>query len=114
MPLRTALAYNHQHADPPHTLGLLRVRRERPRRRAAQHRHELAARHSITSSARASSIGGTVRPSALAALRSVTIRTCRNASSAGASSVLRRLDYQKMETMAESARRVGSLSPSLT
>ena len=29
-------------------------------------------------------------------------------------SVLRRLDYQKMETMAESARRVGSLSPSLT
>jgi SAM domain (Sterile alpha motif) len=25
-----------------------------------------------------------------------------------------RLDYQKMETMAESARRVGSLSPSLT
>ena len=38
--------------------------------------------------------------------------TC--ASSAGASSILRRLDYQKMETMAESARRVGSLSPSLT
>ena len=29
-------------------------------------------------------------------------------------SVLRRLDYQKMETMAELARRVGSLSPSLT
>jgi hypothetical protein len=45
---------------------------------------------------------------------SMATRTCRSASSAGASSVLRRLDYQKMETMAESARRVGSLSPSLT
>ena len=41
---------------------LLRTRRERPRgRRAAEQRDELAApHHSITSSARASSVGGTV------------------------------------------------------
>src|SRR5262249_17003548 len=50
-------------------LRLLRPRGERPRRRrAAKQRDELAALHSITSSA-ASSIGGTVRPSALAVLR---------------------------------------------
>jgi len=42
-----------------------RARRERPRhRRAAEQRDELAAfNHSITSSARASRIGGTSRPS---------------------------------------------------
>src|SRR5262249_34602844 len=46
---------------------LLRSRRERPRCcRAAEQRDELAPPHSITSSARASSVGGTVRPSALA------------------------------------------------
>jgi hypothetical protein len=40
---------------------------ERPRRRAAEQRDELAAsHHSITSSARASSVGGTSRPSGLA------------------------------------------------
>ena len=40
---------------------LLRARRERPRgRRAAEQRDELAPPHSITSSARASSVGGTV------------------------------------------------------
>ena len=44
---------------------LLRARRERPRRRAAEQRDELAPLHSITSSARASSVGGTSRPSAL-------------------------------------------------
>ena len=49
---------------------LLRARRERPRRRrAAEQRDELAPLHSITSSARASSVGGTSRPSALAVLR---------------------------------------------
>jgi len=57
----------------PHALALLRPRRERPRRRAAEKRDELAAfhrcSHSITSSARANSMGGTVRPSALAVLR---------------------------------------------
>src|SRR5262249_37510421 len=49
--------------------GLLRLRRERPCRRAAEQRDELAPLHSITSSARASSVGGTVTPSALAVLR---------------------------------------------
>src|SRR6516162_3423145 len=60
-----------QDTDAPHPLGLLRARRERPRRnRAAKQRNELAAAaHSITSSARARSVGGTVRPSAFAVLR---------------------------------------------
>src|SRR5262245_51902804 len=44
-----------------------------PRRRAAEQRDELAAPdHSITSSARASSVGGTSRPSAFAVLRLIT------------------------------------------
>ena len=52
---------------------LLRPRRQRPRRRrAAEQRDELAPLHSITSSARASSVGGTSRPSALAVLRLIT------------------------------------------
>src|SRR5262249_35273267 len=41
---------------------LLRARRERPCRHAADERDELAARHSITSSARASSVVGISRP----------------------------------------------------
>src|SRR5262249_92313 len=52
--------------------GLLRPRRERPRRRAADERDERAAVHSITSSARASSAGGTSRPRAFAVLRLMT------------------------------------------
>src|SRR5262249_50547061 len=49
---------------------LLRARRERPSRcRAAEQRDELAALHSITSSAATSKPGGTVRPSAFAVLR---------------------------------------------
>jgi hypothetical protein len=32
----------HEHADAPHSLGLLRPRRERPSRRAAEQRDELA------------------------------------------------------------------------
>jgi len=52
---------------------LLRARRERPRdRRAAEKRDELAPLHSITSLASASSVGGIVRPSALAVLRLIT------------------------------------------
>src|SRR5215831_9990046 len=66
---RAILAKPAQHADAPHAFGLLRPRRERPRSRAAEQRDELAAfdlrTHSITSSARASSVGGTSRPSAL-------------------------------------------------
>jgi hypothetical protein len=42
-------------ADAQH-LGRLRARGERPRRRAAKHSDELAALHSITSSASASSL----------------------------------------------------------
>ena len=53
---------------------LLRPCRKRPyRRRAAEQRDELAAgAHSITWSARASSVGGTSSPSALAVLRLIT------------------------------------------
>src|SRR5262249_15332161 len=67
--LRVALGKAHQHADPPHFIGLLRPRRERPCQRAAEERDKRAAGHSITSSARASNVGGTLRPSALATLR---------------------------------------------
>src|SRR5258707_14986509 len=42
-------------------------------RRATEQRYELAAPHSITSSARAMSESGTVRPSALAVLRLITV-----------------------------------------
>src|SRR5262249_5261260 len=56
----------------PHALALLRPRRERPRCRTAEQRDELASPHSITSSARASSIGGSSRPSVLAVLRLIT------------------------------------------
>jgi hypothetical protein len=52
----------HQHADARHLAHspnrLLRARRERPCRRAAEQRDDVAPVHSITSSARASSIGG--------------------------------------------------------
>src|SRR5262245_18699817 len=59
-----------EHADAPHPLALLAARRERPRRRrAAEQRDELAPSHSITSSARASSVGGTSRPKVFAVLR---------------------------------------------
>src|SRR5215468_9464880 len=55
---------------PDHRYRLLRPRRERPCRGAAEQSDELAARnHSITSSARASSVGGTSMPSALAVFR---------------------------------------------
>src|SRR5262249_52934479 len=57
-----------------HRHGLLRARRERPRGgRAADQRDEFTAfDHSITSSARASSVGGISRPSALAVFRLIT------------------------------------------
>src|SRR5215472_10849733 len=63
-----------QRHDPPR---LLRTRHQRPRgRRAAEQRDELASlyrcNHSITSSARASSVGGTVTPSARAVNRLIT------------------------------------------
>src|SRR5256884_9995955 len=52
---------------------LLRVPGERPRGgRAAEQRAERAPLHSMTSSPRASSVGGTSRPSALAVFRLMT------------------------------------------
>src|SRR5262249_2943309 len=70
---RVAGCGTHEHSDAPRPLALLRARREGPRRRAAEQRDELATPdHSITSSARASSDGGTVRPSALAVVRLMT------------------------------------------
>src|SRR5262245_33481928 len=61
-----------QHADTPHPLALLRARRERPRSRTAEQSDELASLHSITSSASASSVEGTVRPMILAVVRFMT------------------------------------------
>ena len=59
--------------EPTTGIGLLRARVERPYcRRAAEQRDKLAPPHSITSSARASSVGGTSRPSAFAVLRLMT------------------------------------------
>src|SRR5262249_26897636 len=57
---------------PPNPGGPLRVRPERPRCCAADQRDELAPLHSITSSARASSIGGISKPRRLAVLRLIT------------------------------------------
>src|SRR5262245_17041086 len=52
---------------------LLRARRERPCRCNAEQRDELAPLHSITSSARASTLAGISMPSALAVLRLSTV-----------------------------------------
>src|SRR5262245_48526797 len=65
----------HQHSDAAHALGLLRPRREWPCRHATEERDEIAPPHSITSSARASSVGGTSRPSAFAAVRLINSRS---------------------------------------
>src|SRR5262245_59379358 len=59
----------HQDADPPHLVALLCMAPHRPRRNAAEQRDKLAPSHSITSSARASSVGDTSKPSALAVPR---------------------------------------------
>src|SRR5262249_19023215 len=53
-------------------LRLLGARQDRPTCRATEQSEKLAAPHSITSSARASSVGGRSRPSALAVLRLIT------------------------------------------
>src|SRR5262245_27134527 len=76
-----------EHADAPHPLVLLRGRRERPRRRAAaEQRDELAASHSITSSARNRSVGGIVIPISIAVFRftaSSNLEGCSIGRSAG-------------------------------
>src|SRR5262249_3499360 len=86
LPFRIALSEPEQEANPSHKFPL-RTRRERPgHRRAAEKTNELAPPHSITSSARASSEGGTVRPSALAVLRltaSSNVVGCSTGRSAG-------------------------------
>src|SRR5260221_9106643 len=59
-----------QETNGPQLPRLLRTRSDRPGgRRAAEQRDELAALHSITSSARAISLSGIERPSVLAVLR---------------------------------------------
>src|SRR5262249_24929816 len=87
LPLRIVFIEPHEHADPPHAVALLRLRRERPRRRAAEERDERAPpNHSITSSAMASSVGGTSTPSSLAVCRLMTnsnLVDCTTGSSAG-------------------------------
>src|SRR5829696_8777490 len=55
-----------------HRYPLLRARRKQRRRRAGKSREDLAPPHSITSSARARSVGGIVRLSALAVFRFIT------------------------------------------
>src|SRR5262249_51585098 len=65
---------------------LLRARRNRPCRHAADQRDELASPHSITSSAIASTPGGIVRPNVLAVLRLMTnsnLVGCSTGKSAG-------------------------------
>jgi hypothetical protein len=55
----SSLGNAHHYGDPPHPVGLLRVRRERPTGgNTAEKPDELAPSHSITSSARASTVGG--------------------------------------------------------
>src|SRR6185503_19580528 len=59
--------------EPDHRLRrLLRARCKRQRCRASSNGQELAPSHSITSSARASNVGGTAKPSAAAVLRLIT------------------------------------------
>src|SRR6516225_3143494 len=70
---RLVSAVVHQHADAAHSAGLLRASAERPCRCTAQERNELSPPHSITSSARTRSDGGTSRPRAFAVLRLTTV-----------------------------------------
>src|SRR5262249_26534155 len=80
-----AAAAGAEKAHGPQFSRLLRPRRERPCR-CAEPRDEIPPSHSITSSASASSVGGMVRPSALAVLRLMTssnLVTCSTGMSAG-------------------------------
>src|SRR5215471_10632661 len=63
----------HQDPDTPHAFAVLCASSDRPRdRNTAQKRNEVPPPHSITSSARARIVGGTVSPSVFAALRLMT------------------------------------------
>src|SRR5262249_12406489 len=73
LPLRIVRGQVHEHADATHPASLLRVHRERPRARcAAEQGDELATLHSITSSARVSSVSGMSRSIAFAVARLMT------------------------------------------
>src|SRR6266536_2517074 len=91
---RVVAADAQQHADPPHSLGLLRPRRERPSSHAAEKRNELPPLHSITSSSRGhpdhsgspalrrpspSPVVLTIRPPWLATIGSIAARCSRRA-----------------------------------
>src|SRR5262245_400297 len=70
---RIVRGYGQEHPEAPHRVLLLRTRGERPCRRTAEQRDEVAPPdHSITSSAVICIISGTVRPSVLAVLRLIT------------------------------------------
>jgi hypothetical protein len=79
------------HTYPSHPVALLRARRERPRGRgAADQGDELPPFHSITSSARASSVAGISRPSILAVTALMTnsnLLDCTTGRSAGLASL---------------------------
>src|SRR4029077_18968853 len=77
-----------------HRHWLLRARSDRPDGRGSGERYEVAAPHSITSSARASKVAGTSRPSDLAVLRLMTSSNlvgCCTGSSAGLAPLSMRL-----------------------
>src|SRR5262249_47572478 len=69
--VRVARRQTAEEADHGHR-RLLRARRERQRRRAAEQRDEMASFHSITSSVRSRNDSGIVRPRALAVVRLMT------------------------------------------
>src|SRR5262245_13213257 len=76
----------YEHADERLFRRLLRSRRDRPRRCAAESQDEIAPSHSITSSAATRSLSGTVRPSILAVealMTSSNLLACTTGSSAG-------------------------------
>src|SRR5262249_52701692 len=75
-----------KHANARQAAVLLRACRERPCGRTSEKGDEIAALHSTTSSARASSLSGIWRPSALAVLRLITnanLMDCITGRSAG-------------------------------
>ncbi len=74
LPFHIVRGERHEHADAPHAVRWLRARRERPCRSrcAAEQRYERAPFHSITSSARTSSVGGIVRPRVFAVFALMT------------------------------------------
>src|SRR5262245_31524610 len=83
---RRVVEWGTEHAKPNELARLLRARRQRPRRRAAEQHDEVAALHSITSSARASSVGGTSTPCILAVwwlMTSSNLLDCTTGKSAG-------------------------------